>query len=250
MKDRSFDGIAEKFDKNIYGTSKGKLRHQMLCHHLQPYLGSSDGKQALDAGGGTGEFTRTLIEQGFSVVLNDISADTLDVAKQKLPEQSPVSFHHGEINGIRQEEGFDVVICHAVLEWLSEPLAAISHLVSLCRPNGVLSLSFFNADANVFGNLVYGNFELVANDMQRKNRLQLANHKPLKPKIILDHLATLPVTIEQTAGIRCFHDYLRDKSQQNSCYDELLAAEKRFSSEEPFKWLGKYFHIIIKKQNL
>ena len=35
----NFDGIANKFDENIYGTSKGRLRHQLLLAHLQKDLG-------------------------------------------------------------------------------------------------------------------------------------------------------------------------------------------------------------------
>ncbi|XOV77902.1 MAG: methyltransferase domain-containing protein [Aestuariibacter sp.] len=255
MKDRSFDGIAAKFDKNIYGTSKGKLRHEMLCHHLAPFIKDGQGKRALDAGGGTGEFALTLAEHGFDVLLNDISQDTLDIARSKLrdkrPELSPkINFHCGEIAAVSDAQLFDFIACHAVLEWLVEPEDAIRKLVQLVKPGGIISLSFFNADANVFGNLLYGNFELVANDMQQKNRLQLANHRPLSPHKILDVLNTLPVQVVESAGVRCFHDYLRDKSQQESEYPALLAAEKRFSTREPYKWLGKYFQVIIKKQDL
>lgn len=251
MKDKSFDGIAAKFDKNIYGTTKGKLRHEMLQFHLLPYLKPSSKRgMALDAGGGTGEFSRVLVELGYDVVLNDISEDTLKLAKQKLPISAPVVFHHGEITDIPSDNLFDLITCHAVLEWLANPEESIKRLIELAAPNATISLSFFNADANIFGNLVYGNFTLVENNMQQKNRVQLATHKPLKPRAVLDILQSHPVDVVHTAGIRCFHDYLREKSQQTNDFAQLLAAEKRFSGDEPYKWLGKYFQIIMKKQDL
>ena len=36
--DQSFDKIADKFEKNIYGSSKGQLRHELLVHHLKASL--------------------------------------------------------------------------------------------------------------------------------------------------------------------------------------------------------------------
>ena len=38
LKDQSFNGLAEKFNRNIYGTTKGRLRHQLLCDVLSEVL--------------------------------------------------------------------------------------------------------------------------------------------------------------------------------------------------------------------
>nr|VUD28301.1 S-adenosylmethionine-dependent methyltransferase [Raoultella sp. NCTC 9187] len=38
MQDRNFDDIAEKFSRNIYGTTKGELRQAILWQDLQPLL--------------------------------------------------------------------------------------------------------------------------------------------------------------------------------------------------------------------
>lgn len=38
MQDRNFDDIAEKFSRNIYGTTKGQLRQAILWQDLQPLL--------------------------------------------------------------------------------------------------------------------------------------------------------------------------------------------------------------------
>lgn len=249
-KNRNFDSIAQKFDKNIYGTTKGQLRHKILTHNLAPFLDERHGGIALDAGGGTGEFTLELLKYDLQVVLNDISSETLALASDKMPVGAPVSLQHGDIESIHSEGGFDVICCHAVLEWAKSPLACVDHLLSLLKPNGILSLSFFNADANLFGNALYGNFELIKRNMVKKNRLQLANHKPLKPKEVLAYIQEQQVAVELLSGIRCFHDYLRDKSQQRTDYPELEALELKYCTQEPYMWLGKYFQIVVKKPQM
>ncbi len=61
--DHGFDGISDKFARNIYGTTKGTLRHTLLCYHLQqlgilPELCSEHSSaktlRVLDAGCGLG----------------------------------------------------------------------------------------------------------------------------------------------------------------------------------------------------
>jgi S-adenosylmethionine-dependent methyltransferase len=38
VQDRNFDDIAEKFSRNIYGTTKGQLRQAILWQDLEPLL--------------------------------------------------------------------------------------------------------------------------------------------------------------------------------------------------------------------
>ena len=95
--------------------------------------------------------------------------------------------------------------------------------------------------------MLYGNFDLINNNMTQKNRLRLASHNPLDPPEVLNWLQQLDCRVLQKAGIRCFHDYLRDKTQQHSHYDQLLKLEKQYCRTEPYLWLGKYFHLVIQK---
>lgn len=246
--DTSFDRIASKFDKNIYGTTKGQLRHEMLLHNLQhiwPLLPQK--ARALDAGGGTGEFTKELLSRNMQVTLNDISQDTLDVASKKLNGGDSLTLHHGAIQDIDDTQRFDFIACHAVFEWLQEPNEVLAKLLNLLQLNGYLSLSFFNQNANLFGNILYGNFDLIKNGMKQKNRLRLANHRPLIPATVLGWLAELPCEVIQKSGIRCFHDYLKDKQQQSLNYEQIKELELAHCQQEPFLWLGKYFHIVIRK---
>ncbi len=54
MKDRNFDDIAEKFARNIYGTTKGMLRQAILWQDLDTLLATFGSRplRIIDAGGG------------------------------------------------------------------------------------------------------------------------------------------------------------------------------------------------------
>lgn len=246
--DQNFDSIAKKFENNIYGSSKGKLRHDLLLHYLLENI-PIKGKplKILDAGGGTGVMTLSLLNYGHTLTLNDVSGDSLTIAKDKIGEHERIRYENVELQQLSDHEKFDVVLCHAVLEWMTSPLVCISKLIELTEPNGYLSLSFFNKDAHRFGNLLYGNFDYVKSDMQNKNTVRLNPNNALVPKDILTYFTGLPVRIIHQAGIRCIHDYLKDPQMQTTHFEDLKEMELTYGRKEPYMWLGKYFHIILKR---
>ncbi|GAA6183182.1 methyltransferase domain-containing protein [Aliiglaciecola sp. NS0011-25] len=245
--DQSFDSLMDKFANNIYGSSKGKLRHELLVNSLHDYIKLANKPlDIIDVGGGTGIMSKVMLELGHTLTFNDLSAEAVEMAKENLAEFDDVTFVCGSLNDLPPNKTYDLVICHAVLEWLNSPFEAISALVSQVKPGGILSLSFFNKDAHRFGNLLYGNFDYVAADMKNKNTVRLNPNNALEPKKVISHLQNLPVEIISSAGIRCFHDYLKDTTKQQDEYENIKAAEIKYGHTEPYKWLGKYFHLIVR----
>jgi S-adenosylmethionine-dependent methyltransferase len=246
--DQSFDSIANKFEANIYGTTKGQLRHELLVYYLVDVLALHDKSLTVyDAGGGTGVMSKSLVEMGHKLIMSDISSDALTLAREKFSSDDKIEFIHGDILSVADDKSYDLVVCHAVLEWLKSPLDMIVSLVELLKPGAHLSLSFFNKDAQRFGNLLYGNFDFVKADMQHKNRVRLSPNNALDPRQVLTRLGNLPVTVIHQAGIRCFHDYLRDPNMQSTHYQQLKQMELLYGKQEPYLWLGKYFHIMVQK---
>ena len=84
MKDQSFNGLAEKFNRNIYGTTKGRLRHQLLCDVLSEVLAEAPAQNIIELGGGTGVMSAFLAGLGHQLTLTDISEDILTIARQQL----------------------------------------------------------------------------------------------------------------------------------------------------------------------
>lgn len=50
MQDRNFDDIAEKFSRNIYGTTKGQLRQAILWQDLDRVLEEIGGRKTAGTG--------------------------------------------------------------------------------------------------------------------------------------------------------------------------------------------------------
>lgn len=246
MKDQSFNGLAEKFNRNIYGTTKGRLRHQLLCDVLSEVLADEPAQNIIELGGGTGVMSAFLAGLGHQLTLTDISEDILTIARQQL--DAGIAVRQADLFAIDDLGEFDVVVCHAVLEWLARPFEALSILADRLRPGARLSLTFFNRDAALFSNAVYGNFDYIARGMKVKNQVRLNPQQPLVPKAVIAEVEKLGFEVQSMRGIRCFHDYLRDRQMADSKYDELLALEREYGQREPYLWLGKYFHLWLEKR--
>ncbi len=85
MQDRNFDDIAEKFSRNIYGTTKGQLRQAILWQDTDRVLEEIGGRKlrVLDAGGGEGQTAIKMAERGHQVTLCDLSGEMIARARRR-----------------------------------------------------------------------------------------------------------------------------------------------------------------------
>ncbi|MBB1199896.1 tRNA uridine 5-oxyacetic acid(34) methyltransferase CmoM [Enterobacteriaceae bacterium 89] len=254
MQDRNFDGIAEKFARNIYGTTKGLLRQAILWQDLDKVLATfAPGPlRILDAGGGAGQTAIQMAERGHHVTLCDLSAEMIALAKQAAVEKGVshnMHFVQCPAQDIAQhlERPVDLVLCHAVLEWVVDPQALLSALWSALLPGGTLSLMFYNANGLLMHNMVVTNFDYVEAGMPKTRKRKLSPNYPRDPQQVYAWLQEDGWQLTGKTGVRVFHDYLREKHKQRDCYEQLLALETRYCREEPWISLGRYIHVTALK---
>lgn len=255
--DIHFDHLAERFERKIYGSEKGDLRLQLLWDDMLtaiPALQAGKPLRVLDAGGGLGQVSQRLAALGHHVVLTEPAAPMLERAKCLFGEAgidtSHVEFIQASIQqlpDVLSEQQFDVVVCHAVLEWLADPLATLGQLLQWLRPGGFLSLAFYNRESIVWKNLLKGNINKA-----RASRLagEAGSLTPLNPQSAPEVLAWLQqngLDVVQVTGIRCLHDYLYPGVKIEP--DTLLSLERDLGRQEPYKWLGRYIHVIARKNH-
>jgi len=254
VQDRNFDGIAERFSRNIYGTTKGQLRQAILWQDLDVLLATFGERplRILDGGGGAGQTAIRMAERGHHVTLCDLSAEMIALAKQAAVEKGVshnMHFVQCPVQDIAEhlERPVDLILCHAVLEWVVNPQAVLHALWSVLRPGGGLSLMFYNANGLLMHNMVVTNFDYVDAGMPKTRKRKLSPNHPRKPQEVYDWLLETGWQITGKTGVRVFHDYLREKAKQHERYEQLLALETRYCREEPWISLGRYIHVTALK---
>ncbi len=254
--DRNFDPLAERFKKNIYGSDKGKIRLAVLWQHLitqMPQLVDGPRLRILDAGCGLGLIALRLAELGHELVLCDISADLLAQARDNFSAQQAnavVEYHHRSLFDMAaQHHGqYDLVLCHAVLEWLAEPPRSIPALQRLVKPGGHLSLMFYNVNALIYRNLVRGNLRKVKSARFSGEANTLTPQNPLDPNEVYGWLSHSQFAIRDRAGIRLFYDYMDKRSRERLPVEAIIEMELAYSRQEPYLSLGRYIHLLAQHQ--
>ena len=104
-----------------------------------------------------------------------------------------------------------------------------------------------DVDAKRFSNIVYGNFNYVLRDLAYKKKVSLSPQNPLDPRDVSLWCQQAGFIQLSKTGVRCFHDYLRDRSEQETEFDKLLEVELRYNRTEPYASLGRYQHLLLKK---
>ncbi len=250
--DRNFDDLAHRFTDNIYGSPKGQIRLAILQEDLDNFLSRlpvNTRLRVLDAGCGLGYMALYLAERGHEVVLCDHSAEMIQRAQQLFAEQAAstkVTFVESPVQSLSQhvDGEFDLLLFHAVLEWVSQPQQVLQQLLKLLHPQGYLSLLFYNRNSLVFRNLLRGNFRKVASEQYAGDPKSLTPSNPLVPEDVYGWLESMGLSIMTRTGVRILYDYLpRDILEQRSLED-IQAMEKRFCHQPAFIDLGRYIHVL------
>lgn len=260
--DRNFDELAKRFKNTIYGGLKGDIRLAVLARDcaahvpMAPYQPSSEQWRILDAGGGQGQFSLPLAASGHEVVLCDISAEMLKLAQAQLdaqleaqPLDEQVTLVHSAIQDLPQhiaDTRFDMVICHAVMEWMHSPQTLLPCLLQYLKPGGYLSLTFYNLNSLIYKNLLRSNFKKIRQQDYAGQKGSLTPINPLLPEQVLAWVAELPLQLLCHSGIRVFHDYMFDEQTRVRAPQELLEMELQFSQCEPYRSLGRYQHLLLR----
>lgn len=255
--DRNFDDLAERFDRNIYGRLKGQIRLAVLNRDfadflpIAPYVPLTPEKtlSILDAGGGQGHFSIPFALAGHRLTLCDLSQKMLDKARLRIEAAGAegVSLWHGPIQKLPETPAYDLVLCHAVLEWVVDPGALFKLIWQKVKPGGHASVIFYNLHSLIYKNLLRTNYKKVISGDYRAHRGSLTPINPLEPEVVLGWCREAGAELLCHSGIRVFHDYVLDPQDRRKLPEQVIELELQYSRKPPFRDLGRYVHLLLRK---
>lgn len=251
--DRNFDDIADHFAKKIYGGLKGQIRLAALTADLEPVIETLTQKlgrpvRILDIGAGFAQISLHFAKLGHHATINDISINMIDYAKKETDgqwDELDIKFIVCPYQELLQQalpyQKYDIILCHALLEWLGEPHAIMAMFEHFLDENGILSLCFYNPVAPIYRNLMMGNFHHL-NHPKASDEGSLTPNHPVDLETVKSWLGGYRILTQ--SGVRVFYDYTTHKRGGLSDPDAILAMELKYRQVLPFSLMGRYIHLV------
>jgi S-adenosylmethionine-dependent methyltransferase len=239
----------------------GRLRQELTLRYLGQHLGSlARSLKVLDAGGGTGSYALPLAQQGHQVCLLDFSAQMLAIAQRKAEQLDPsllgrMDFCHApveEISRLFPPDHFDLILCHTLLEYVSEPWEVLRALTIMLRPGGLISLLLVNPYADPL------RWALTRGDLE-KARLALCEQvspadlfglprRTFPAEVVQETMNQARVEMVAEYGVRIFADYLADeKLADPEFFSLLLELEAVAGTLYPYRLIARYTYLLGRK---
>lgn len=134
---------------------------------LDPVVGAGTPLRVLDVGGGSGMFAVPLARLGHDVTVVDPSADALATLRRRADTAgvgARVRAVQGDGDLLHEvlpaadagSDGYDLALCHYVLEVVDDPAVTLREIARVLRPGGRLSITAANRAGAVLARAVAG----------------------------------------------------------------------------------------------
>jgi SAM-dependent methyltransferase len=225
----------------------------------------------LDVGGGTGGISVPLAELGHQVTVVDTSPDALAALERRATEagvSARVRGVQGDAASIpdllndlpiedppadgRQPVGFDLAICHSVLEFADDPAAVLAGVARSLRPGGVASIVTANAVAAALHRAIAGRFD-EALHVLRDPLGRYGPNDPVPRRFSSFDVRALVeaagLTVAATHGARVFADVVPAGSLDvdPAAADALMELELQAADVPALRDIASVLHLIARR---
>jgi S-adenosylmethionine-dependent methyltransferase len=223
---------------------------------LDPIIGTGTALQVLDVGGGSGMFAVPLAQHGHWVTVVDPSADALATLQRRAATAGA-----GErVRGVQGDgdrmlpvlpsgDGYDLVLCHFVLEIVDDPASTLQQIAGVLRPGGRLSIASANRAGAVLGRAVGGH------PIEARALLTGADPAPARggparrrfsPEELLTLLTGAGLEPGEWRGISVVADLLGASSGVDP--DALRALELSLAVTSPYRDVATGLHVLATRR--
>jgi SAM-dependent methyltransferase len=230
----------------------------ILGTELDRYAAAARVPDVLDAGGGSGVLAVPLAERGASVTVVDTSPDALATLRRRADEAGVgdrIRGLQGDLDGLAdlvEPAGYDLVLCHSVLEFVDDPRSAVGTLADALRPGGALSLLVANRAAAVLARALGGHLADAHQALSHGDGVWGAADGPHRrfdlPGIsaLLDQAG---LRVESVHGVRIFADLVPGSvlDRETGAVEELRALERAASELSPYRDIAAQLHLLARR---
>jgi S-adenosylmethionine-dependent methyltransferase len=211
--------------------------------------------RALDLGCGTGAIAVRLARLGIHVTLLDSSPAMLDIAQgaaQEAGVTDKVLLHHGDATQLANlfpARSFDVIVCHNILEYVSDPGAVLRGAARVLRDSSaILSVLARNQAGEVLkaaiqaGDLAAAGNSLTAEWGQEslfRGRVRLFTPDSLRAILTEASLAAIA-----ERGVRVLADYLPPRVSRSADYERIFELERKLGSRPEYAAVSRYIQCL------
>ena len=254
------DFFGQRMDqwRALRATPWTKLRFLIVAHTLGKTMERLGGGfwRILDVGGGDGGDTLPLALTGHSVTVLDPSAPMLEKLAADAAEAGVgdrVTGLQGGLDSIAalNLRGFDLVLCHFVLQDLDDLDGPLAQLLGAVRPDGQLSLIAPNRPGEVLAKAARGVDPAAAFALldAETNRTLTFDHavRRIDAESAIDALERAGCTVIARFGGRCINDLLPDSAPKaDPAFFAALRLELAVCDREPYLRTGMFWQLVAR----
>jgi SAM-dependent methyltransferase len=215
-----------------------------------------DTLDVLDTGGGTGNFAVPAARLGHSVTVVDPSPNALFGLERRAAEAGladRVRGVQGDARGlfdVVERGGYDVVLCHGVLEYVDDPAESLRNVVAALRPEGgSLSLLAAGMGGAVLGRALAGHFT-EARQALTDPEGRWGEGDPVPRRFTTEQLTALVdatgLEIAAVHGVRVFADLVPGAlvDSEPDAVERLSRLEAAASEVPAFQAVASQLHVL------
>ncbi|MEU8248986.1 methyltransferase domain-containing protein [Nonomuraea sp. NPDC048916] len=207
----------------------------------------------VDAGGGTGGFAVPLAELGHTVTVVDPSPDSLAALERRAKEKGvgvrALQGDAADLGDLLDRDSADLVLCHSVLEYVEDPISALTAVAGLLRRGGTVSVLAANPVASAIHRALAGHFD-EARAVLADPRGSWGDRDPTPrrytARTLAELLAATGFAVGEIHGVRIFADLVPSRlvDGEPGAADALVALEQAASTHPVLRDLATQLHAL------
>ncbi|GGZ31566.1 methyltransferase [Streptomyces poonensis] len=209
----------------------------------------------LDTGGGSGNFAVPVAGLGHRVTVVDPSPNALFALERRAAEAGVadrVRGVQGDAHGlfdVVERGGYDVVLCHGVLEYVDDPAEGLGNAVAALRPGGVLSVLAAGLGGAVLARALAGHFKEARRALDDPDG-RWGEGDPVPHRFTAEQLTALVgdagLTVAAVHGVRVFADLVPGVlvDTEPGAMEALLKLEAAAAELPAFHSVATQLHVL------